>query len=472
MPQYQHFIPQFILRKHSDYKEPRREDFAPGLSKEYQKAKEKAKKNANVNVLSLENGLDNMKLEVRKTKGVCGLKDMYGTEIEKKLDVLENKASTIIRGIELDFASSSKMTCLSRSDKDTLRRFLFIMLYRSRKFHVRFKMTTDDYFANDKSALMDYMHERGFATPRDVWLDNLQVFLDVKLGHDCERWEAELLARAYPADAEWFIHHMNNFYLCFCTPEDCRDEFILTQNVYGIFEGPNSYESWTDWHNFSPISPKLLIVLRNIYLQPSRSDPRFDRFNNYFEKIVEVSCSMYPDPAAARSLLADIPVERPRPSYSTVRLARNVKAPILKGQTSANDTFDFRLFTLSSKHVQLINAIFLENAPGNLTIVFGERTALRRGLEFYLELERPGFKTAGIINTSDFHEGPGDGFQVYNDRQTYLTGLEKVVRSLGSGVRTKYNEPITAIVVAPFSPKFEQRYRKLGSYFILIYCLH
>ena len=96
MPQYQHFIPQFILRKHSDYKEPRREDFAPGLSKEYQKAKEKEKKNAKVNVLSLENGLDNMKLEVRKTKGVCGLKDMYGTEIEKKLDVLENKASNII----------------------------------------------------------------------------------------------------------------------------------------------------------------------------------------------------------------------------------------------------------------------------------------------------------------------------------------------------------------------------------------
>jgi hypothetical protein len=471
MRKYQHFIPQFILRKYSDYKEPRREDFA--LSKEYQKAKEKAKKKAKVNVLSLENGLDDMKLDVRKTGVVCGLKYMYSTEIEDKLGLLENKASEIIRGIELDFAGGSRTTRLSRSDKDTLRRFLFIMLYRGRKFHVRFKKTTDDYFADDKSALMDYMHERGFATPRDVWLDNLQVFLDVPLGtHDCERWEAELLRRAYPADAKWFIHHMNNFYLCFCTPEDCRDEFILTQNVYGIFEGPNSYGSWTDWHKFSPISPKLLIVLRNIYLQPSKSDPRFDLFKDYFEKIAEASCSMHPDPAAARSLLADIPVERPQPSYSTVRFFRNAEADILKGRTSAKDTFDFKLFSLSSKHVQLINSVFLENAPGNLTIVFRERTALRRGLEFYLELERPGFKTVGTINISDFHEGPSDGFPVYHDRQTYLTGLEKVVRSLGSAVRAKYNEPTTAMPVAPFSPKFEERYRKLGSYFILTYCLH
>jgi hypothetical protein len=134
MRKSQHFIPQFILRKYSDYKEPRREDFA--LSKEYQKAKEKAKKKAKVNVLSLENGLDDMKLDVRKTGVVCGLKYMYSTEIEDKLGLLENKASEIIRRIELDFAGGSRTIRLSRSDKDTLRRFLFIMLYRGRKFHV------------------------------------------------------------------------------------------------------------------------------------------------------------------------------------------------------------------------------------------------------------------------------------------------------------------------------------------------
>ena len=150
----------------------------------------------------------------------------------------------------------------------------------------------------------------------------------------------------------------------------------------------------------------------------------------------------------------------------------NAKAPTLKGLTSAKDTFDFKLFTLSSKHVQMINAIFLENAPGSLNIIFRERTALRRGLEVYLELERPGWKTTRIINSSDFHINAG--FPAWHDYKQYLNGLEKVVRGLGSEVHAKYNinVPNAATVVGLFSPKFEKRYRKLGKHFILTCCVY
>jgi hypothetical protein len=48
---------------------------------------------------------------------------------------------------------------------------------------------------------------------------------------------------------------------------DVSDEFILTENAYGVFEGPNSYQGWTDWHVFAPTNPRLLVVMRQNILE-------------------------------------------------------------------------------------------------------------------------------------------------------------------------------------------------------------
>lgn len=103
------------------------------------------------------------------------------------------------------------------------------MLYRSRRIHHRFEKKVKRYDTKDRNPFVNYMRERGFATPKEVWLHNFRVFLDVRLGYNRERWEAELMEKTYPSDAKWFIHHMNDFFLCFCRPEDPRDDFLLTQ---------------------------------------------------------------------------------------------------------------------------------------------------------------------------------------------------------------------------------------------------
>jgi hypothetical protein len=411
-----------------------------------------------------------MKLETRKTKGVCGLNDMYGSEIERKFGVLEANASKVIKRIEDDFACGKKTTCLSRPDKDTLRRFLFIMHYRSRKFYHRFEKTAEAYDAIDRSLLVNYMRERGFATPREVWLDNLGAFLDVKLGHDSKRWESELMEIAYPDDAKWFCHHMNQFFLCFCRPEDLQDGFLLTQNAYGVFEGPNSEVGWTDWHNFAQISPKLLIVLRNIWIPPLPSDPIFDKTRNDFEKLVALHCSIYSNPASARSWLADLPVERPRYSYSSVQFAGNAKrrAHVKATCLSDDDTFEFKLFELPSSHVQKINSILLDNAPSTELIVFGARSALRRALEFYFQLEHLGFKAWWNFPQEMSRAIIGnDGLYNKGDFRKYLIGLEGIGHDIGSEVEVKY--PVSKLnmvsLVPDFSAKFESRYRQLGQFF-------
>ncbi len=57
-------------------------------------------------------------------------------------------------------------------------------------------------------------------------------------------------------------------FMAICTPSDPRDEFIVTDNCYHIFEGPNHVQlrpeaaktddgAWTSFHEFAPISPKL-----------------------------------------------------------------------------------------------------------------------------------------------------------------------------------------------------------------------
>jgi Protein of unknown function (DUF4238) len=472
MPQYQHFIPQFILRKYSNYVEPERQQTGQNR-KAYEKAVTRAKKKAKVNIISLEHGFEEMKLEVRNTSRVCGLNDMYGTEIERKFGLLEASASKIIRAIENDFASGKKTTRLSRPDKDTLRRFLFIMLYRRGKFYDRFEKGIEDYDSDDKAELSVYMHKKKFATPREVWLNNFEVFLDVPLGHDSKRWEAELLANAYPADAEWFIHHMNNFFLCFCRPKDPREEFLLTQNAYGVFEGPNSYTSWTDWHNFSPINPKLLIILRNNYIQTVGPDPALGQINTLFEDIVALNCSFHPDPAMARSMLSELPVARPRTSYQNIRCRSDgeTRREILQRAWSNVDYFDFPFFSLSSKHVQMINSIFLENASSTQAIAFGKHEALCRALESFLQLDTPGFKIVRDIHEEEYQSGGynrGDARRLggwANDyHEEYLLGLERIAAELGSKTKAKHNsaKPNPLETARLFPPKFAERYTKLG----------
>ena len=327
MSQYQHYVPGFILRKYSDYVEPHREDYVN--RKEYDKAVKKAKKRARVEVLDFKDGFTNGELGRSLCDRTFGIPDMYDPKIEIALSGLEKRASKIIKAIEKDFFGGKSATVIVRPQKDLLRKFLFIMAYRNRQFHQRFKGEDDDYDSNDREELLAYMRDKALKTPKDVWLTNIQAFIDVDLEQKVECWRDWLMDHAYPGDARWFWKNMTTSYLCFCTLQDIDEEFVLTQNAYGVFEGPCSHRGWTDWHTFAPVNHRLMIVMRSHFLGGISNIPSdlADALARMQSRAVETMTSVYEDPAAAHSWLKDLPVSRPSTSYSTLQFPPTVVIP-------------------------------------------------------------------------------------------------------------------------------------------------
>ena len=280
------------------------------------------------------------------------------------------------------------------------------------------------------------------------------------------------MGRAFPGDAGWFWKNMTNSYLCFCTPKDPIEEFLLTQNAYGIFEGPCDHRSWTDWHTFAPVNHRLVIISRSQYLGgvPNIPSQLAKAFAEIQRTVVKTVTSMYEDPAEAHSWLADLPVSRPIPSYSI--LGSLPDDDPLSHKLAPEDTFTFGFFALPSRLLQRVNAIFLEEAIAIDAIVYKSPTALRKALEGYLRIEKPGFKLA-------VKRPEGGGPEIWSvdytgvkkmseppeyHRQAYLQMLERIARGLGSKCTAKvtFTTPRLFLVVPPFTPTFVTRYRKLG----------
>ncbi|KAK5052707.1 hypothetical protein LTR84_002573 [Exophiala bonariae] len=442
MSQYQHYVPQFILRKYSDYTKPNYEDYVD--KQQFDKALGKAKRRAGVNVLDFKDGFTKGRLRRSSCNKMFGLPDMYDAEIEIALSKLEQRVSTIIDAVENDFVNGKPATLIARPQKDLLRKFIFIMGYRNRNFHERFEGEKDDYNSNDRAELVAYMHEKGIKTPNHVWLETMRAFIDVDLGQEHECWYEWLTNHAYPADARWFWKNMTTSHLCFCTPESVDEEFMLTQNAYGVFEGPCSHRGWTDWHTFAPINHRLVIVMRNGFLGGIPNLP---------------------------SNLAGVITRIATTSYPTLRFCSDGTSSS-SHKFNPEDIFTFKFFHLPSTFVQRINSILIEEAVLTDMILYKSSSALRRALESYLGAEKPGFK---IAIEKPREEGPEilrvdycgikkmDGAPEY-ERQAYLGMLERIARSLGSDCTAKFtlSTPQSIVVVPPLPPGFSARYKKLG----------
>ena len=110
MPQYQHYVPQFILRRYTDYVKPERAVY--DNKQGYDRAVSRAKKQARVNILDFGDGFDKGRLERRLCSKTFGLPDMYDEEIEPALSALERDASEVIKVIEGDFLCGKKATVI------------------------------------------------------------------------------------------------------------------------------------------------------------------------------------------------------------------------------------------------------------------------------------------------------------------------------------------------------------------------
>ena len=419
--QYHHYVPRFLLRNYAVH----RDGYGSSTTKAKKKGKAKSSQPENLNLLNLQTGA----IEQTFLSKNFGVQDMYRDfkstdpdqhKLEKQLGRLEEEVSQTISLVKRRFEAGKEEVHLSRREKDQLRKFLFIMHYRNQTFKSRFEKSREDYDANDREVMLQYMDEKGFTHPREVWFANLRTFLASE--NPCDphpdraqssamAWRDELMAQAYPPDAEWYWKNTQMHYICFCTPSCELDEFLMTQNAYSVFEGPNDIV-WTDYHLFAPITPKLMIVTRQNVLRSSSEAP--EGFGN----LVNLMRSQHINPEKATSLLQDLPVAVPANNYTTLVDGKRVLSATR--MSPAKHVFFFKFFRTASKHVQLINSVLLEEAYKTECLAFKTKTGLVRAIDAYMR-DKNNFKKPRI---DDFLEGCG-----YR-RLVYLWALRDVAEKI------------------------------------------
>ncbi|KAI1823846.1 hypothetical protein F4861DRAFT_299324 [Xylaria intraflava] len=435
MPEYQHFVPQFMLRNFAHkYVESKKSDNDKRKNANKGKKKDKIYRGEfvvnNVNLRA-----DPIVIEETKVSRILGNYDMYQDtaqptaeqrQIEAILCQLEGHVGTIFRKIIKAFEAGGPSVWVNRDERNAIRKFLFILKYRGTTFHRRFHHeSVEKYDSNDKSSLQKYMEENNMKRPLDVWFQGLKTIVNLKM--DKDNWEQELLEKMYPQDAMWFISHTEKMYMAICTPSEARSEFVLTDNSYNIFEGPNTFarnpvtgqmedSGWTNFHEFAPLSPKLMIILRS-YILPVPEEDANPRMREAREASRKQAVDDYYG-APRESLLADLPINKPRNSYSEIVDGRVQLLPGEDGIRRKKDKFCFSFFPIGREHVNKINHILLDNAFRCTSIVFGSRDVFFETLEWYMTYPC----LLGKVITGDSED----------ERRKLLVNLAALMKSLGS----------------------------------------
>lgn len=432
-PEYQHFVPQFLLRnfakKYQPHKDPSRQAGRP-------RRKNRDKIYSGESVVNHVNlTKDVLVVDITKVKRVLGMNLMYQDmsqatakqrhRIEELFGKLESKLAPIFQKIVKAWESRESGISLLRGERNDIRKFLFLLKYRGSHFHQRYSGgTVEEYDSDDKSLLRDYMRKKGIQRPVDVWFQGIEAIAECDMDSDAE-WLGKIQELMYPEDARWFINHTQSSCMAFCTPSNVDEEFLLTENSYNVYEGINCLAGpWVNFHDFAPVSPKLMIVLRSAILPVPEEDtnPEVRKWRQFcYRTAVDM---MFGE--GIKSELADLPITKARNNYT--RIDNDQLVLVNEGSTrTKDDKFAFKFFPLEAMHVNKINSFLLEHATSS--IVFASRRAFTRTLEWYMTDRSKVWKS--IVGT-------------VNDKRLKVAKLEKLaalLKSLGSGSSPFWEDP-------------------------------
>lgn len=329
-PRYEkhHFIPRFILRQFAPEGQP---PAGPLLTynddSRWRKKSIGKRRDFLVNKVDLERSI----LTQRPVSTEFALVDMYRDpgfdqnpyHLEEKLAKLESQASVIIHRAYEQFSRGLVLE-LKRSELDNLRKFLFLMKYRNSGMFDRYDHDNiDDYQADDRMRMLDYMQFRNFEKPREVWFDNLRQILELKMD-PAKSWTETLKTQMYPDDAKMMELHITGSFIAFCEPLASGDEFVLTQNAFCIFEGLSTgtfnpltqkmeCNVYSEYRNFAPLSPRLMIILRSHLLDSG--DQESDILRDWRDQVSSAVRSRHLYPDKAGSILQHLPIRRCQTVY-------------------------------------------------------------------------------------------------------------------------------------------------------------
>lgn len=440
--EYQHFIPQFLLRNFSErYKPPK--NTSGRKSKQGHIEGQWIHSNEPV-VSHVDLTVDELAVKVVPVKRVMGMNNMYEDlaqatvkqrrHIEDMFGKLERRASLIFRQIVKGVERGDIGLWLPREDRNVLRKFLFLLTYRGSQSHRRFYLATpDEYNSEDGMELYQYMLDRGFDRPVDVWFDNLKAIAECEM--DAEgQWMEDIQKRMYAPDARWFCHHTQQSYLAFCSPSSVDAEFLLAENSYSVYEGIHSFllnpktgqqtnGPWVNFHYFAPISPKVVIVLRSNLLPLPEED-----FDDEVREERDQRRSAAVDHwfgTGRQSGLADLPITKARSNYTEL-IDGQLKKLQPYAPRSRDDRFFFKFFQVNNDHVNKINSFMLDGARSS--IVFASPNIFTRTLEWYLTDRSQTWKN--VVGTEDERQS----------KVTLLTKLSALMESLGSTAEPIWEE--------------------------------
>ncbi|KAG1870703.1 hypothetical protein DFJ58DRAFT_742218 [Suillus subalutaceus] len=349
-PQYQHFIPRFILRRFQvgPLKESRRTRIDPECVHYY----DIATGNLDIRPIRKVYGVENFYQDVRNTDNI--------NELEEKLAVLEGHAAKII--IKLHEAIPQGTFTLNRRSLELLRKFLFIMHYRNASCSGIYFQADHPENVVARRWIESFMKAKGIQSAAEIWLHFLRYYLDAS--HSDIMQDAAELVEKYgeeglqkmlfesdiPPDLEHFpaytyhVHANSDFFSIWEAAEG--EEFIVTHNAFGLWEGLGY--GCPDLHRIFVVSPRIAIVLRHVQSRP---------------EIIK--------PGAFVSCLLDVNPAPPTPIYSRGEHGTYINhinfqsamevARYRSSQKGENDSFVFKITKLSQRQTLQFNFVVLIN---------------------------------------------------------------------------------------------------------------
>lgn len=311
-----------------------------------------------------------------------GNSDMYRDDssaenvyyVEQQFSKLESQAAQVLRKLDIAISGPRPATtvALTRKEVNTLRKFLFLLPYRSQRHASQYLEERFD--AKTKIEVETFRQKHDLKDSYAVWLFNLRNMLEA------EHWEIPESEKILRSDRDAYttesLKRQMGFYVA---PDD--SEFVMTNNGLGLWEGtylpsfsmmammmsPGANPAHTAWKHTTtyPISPRLLVLMRSEVMSQQQAvrehggspDDAVSLFgdkipdNSYFKDFPRTFASVkYDPPLRERELKKMIQSNDPKDLGSRVK-----------------DVLTFQLHMLNTDQAARVNSLRLENNPETIT---------------------------------------------------------------------------------------------------------
>ncbi|RXW18822.1 hypothetical protein EST38_g7021 [Candolleomyces aberdarensis] len=392
---FHHYLPRFVLRGFIQEDTASPEPSVQKTKEQRQRGARKPRKNGQsdsetVLAFNMRSRLIES-VPIATAFGVMNFyQDVSNQEDLERLSELEGEAARVIRELHIAAGrqSSNQTFTLPRSDLQLLRKFIFLMHYRSSAPERTYYQENHPRNALIRHWIRHLKITKGYTTNKEIWLDGLRYYLSTKhsdiINHakQCSNYGPIDLIGETNVDIPSHQWHAlayesfndNNYLGIWKSHED--SEFVLGNNCYGVWEGtlagsPILYRIYV-------ISPQITMVLK---LNMSKAFPSELEDSTLSDHPLGFPQTVYHrGPGALGNILAS--------SKDQIEaLQRHLKSP-----NSNNDQFTFRINKLTVNQTYLVNQVVLENLDIDGLLVFASRHALLYTAQRYDSPEWPFLK--------------------------------------------------------------------------------